>query len=152
MKLERANFEKRGKLGLKRPETILIEQAVIIAMVIIILACVMVPKATEAVESAIWTEARLGASQIKQNARTFCNEKGQSWTGWKNVSIYDLGFAAKDLDGNYFKGDSYSILFLGYDDFLITVRITTTTIGAKYFNRCMLTLDEQGNWGYINTP
>lgn len=119
-------------------------------MVITILACVMVPKATVAVESAIWTEAKLAAAQIKQNALVFCNEKGACWTGWKNASIYDLGFNPKDLDGYYFKSDSYSILFRGYDDFLITVRTTTTTKGAKYFNRCTLTLDEQGNWGYVN--
>lgn len=145
-------MEKRGKSGINRSKTLLIEQAVIIAMVMTIVACVMVPKAAKAVESAIWTEAKLAAAQIRQNAQVFCNEKGANWTGWKYVSIYELGFTPKDLDGYYFKNDSYSVLFLGYNDFLITIKVTPSTKGAKYFDKCLLTLDEQGNWGYIDTP
>ena len=125
---------------------------VIIAMVIVIAACVMVPRAAKGVESAIWTEARLAAAQIKQSAQIFCSEKGSGWAGWKDVSIYELGFTPKDLDGYYFKNDSYSILFMGHNDFLITIKVTPTTKGAEHFNRRTLTLDEQGNWGYIDIP
>ncbi len=137
---------------MNKPKAILIEQMVIIAMVIVIAACVMVPRVARAVESAIWTEARLAAAQIKQNAQIFCSEKGPSWAGWKDVSIYELGFTSKDLDGYYFKNDSYSILFMGHNDFLITIKVTSTTKGAEHFNRRTLTLDEQGNWGYVDAP
>lgn len=129
----------------------LVEKVVII-LVLLIVACLALPHATKAVENAIWSEARQTASQIRQNALIFCQEKGQGWKHYKNANIYDLGYSYSDLDGTYFKHDSYSVKFFGYRDFFIKITVTETTRGRRYFDKYLLTLDENGQWGYINSP
>lgn len=140
---------KWGKLKMSRPKAILIEKTVIIAMLMVIAACVMVSMATKSVESAIWTEAKLAARQIKLNAQLLCSEKGTTWTDWKDASIHDLDFTTTELDGYYFKHDSYSIQFLGPDDFLIKVKVTPTTKESEHLDKCTLSLDDHGIWEYI---
>lgn len=117
-----------------------------------IVACAVVPKVTNAFESAIWSQAQQNASLIRQNATIFCLEKGKNWPYWNNVNIYELGFTYDDLDGKYFKHDSYSIDFWGYNDFLVKIKVTDTTKGAIHFKKYMLTLDENGTWGFIEKP
>jgi hypothetical protein len=75
---------------MSRPKAILIEKTVIITMLMVIAGSVMMSIADKSVESAIWTEAKLAASQIRQNAIFFCSEKGLTWADWKDISIQSI--------------------------------------------------------------
>ena len=111
----------------------LIETAVVV-LTLAILAGVMVPCVSNAVNNSIWVEGKIVAAQIQQSAKLFCMEKGEKFDGWKHITLWDLGFNNQELNGKYFKRDAYSIKFRGHDDFVVTVNSTKTDGGVVVCN------------------
>jgi hypothetical protein len=124
-------------------------QTAVVLLALAIVACVFAPSITSAVNSAVWSEGRNMAAQIQQSAKLFCVERGEKFKSWEHLTVRDMGFTAQDLNGTYFKVDSYSITFYGYNDFLVKVKVTETTKGTKTIKPLVVMVDENGTWGYI---
>ena len=127
----------------------LIETAVVV-LTLAILAGVMVPCVSNAVNNSIWVEGKIVAAQIQQSAKLFCMEKGENFDGWKHITLWDLGFNNQELNGKYFKRDAYSIKFRGHDDFVVTVNSTKTDGRNKRLKPYLITVDENMTWGYVD--
>jgi len=124
----------------------LIELMVVI-LIVGILAAVAIPIMRGRIDSAKWSEGKAGAGSVRTAARAFCAEKGVNGGGtWANVTLANLGFTNADLDGKYFSHDSYTLAFTGYDDYLVTVDASDSTMADKPTTPDQMTIDENGTW------
>lgn len=129
----------------------LIELMVVI-FIVGILAAVAIPIMRGRIDSAKWSEGRAAAGSIRTAARAFCAEKGPTYTYDGSVDLTMLGFGATDLEGKYFSQNCYTIAWLGYDDYLITVNAAASTKAEAPATPANTTLDEAGDWGTTAAP
>lgn len=138
----------RGTMPEKNRKFSLIQTTVVL-LTLAIVACFFAPCITSAVNNAVWTEGRNTAAQIQRAAEMFCLERGENFKSWDHLTVRDMGFTTQDLNGTYFKADSYSITFYGPGDFLVKVKVTETTKGSKTLKPLVVMVDENNTWGYI---
>jgi len=123
----------------------LIELMVVI-LIVGILAAVAVPLMRGRIDAAKWSEGRVIMGSIATGLRAHVAEEGSAFTAVPTLA--QLGFAANDLDGTYFKGGesgSSNFSWVINDDepldFLITA-IAPAEISTPF----QITLDQDGNW------
>lgn len=131
----------------------LIELMVVI-FIIGILSAVAIPYMRGRTDAAKWTEGKAIAGSIRTAARTYCEEMGSGYS-YPGTTLTQLGFAVNpgapggDLDGKYFTDDSVSIVFNGYNDYLITVDATKSLSGDAPATPSKITLDSAGTFTEI---
>jgi len=123
----------------------LIELMVVI-FIVGILAAVAVPLMRGRIDAAKWSEGKATMGSIATALRAHVAEKGSNFSAVPKLA--ELGFAADDLDGTYFKGGesgSGNFSWVIKDDdplaFLITAKAPK---GISTPSR--MTLDQAGNW------
>ena len=129
----------------------LIELMVVI-FIVGILAAVAVPLMRGRIDAARWSEGKTIMGTIATALRAHVAEKASNFTAVPR--LVQLGFAANDLDGTYFKGgesgkggSNFSWVINNDDpiDFLITAKAP-----AEISTPSQVTLDHAGNW--VETP
>ena len=135
----------------KRKGFTLIELMVVI-LIVGILAAVAIPIMRGRIDSAKWSEGRAIMGTIATGLRAHLAEQGSAFTAVP--TLLELGFAANDLDGTYFRGgesgkgkSSFSWVINDDDplDFLITA-----SAPAEISTPSQITLDHAGDW--VETP
>ncbi len=131
------------------PAFTLIELMVVI-FIIGILAAVAIPMMRGRMDSAKWSEGRAAAGTIRTAARAFCAEKGEAYN-YAGTTLTDLGFdvtggGGGELDGKYFTDDCYSIVFNGFNDYIITVDADASLSDEHPTAPIIGTLNSDGEW------
>lgn len=123
----------------------------VVIFIIGILSAVAVPFMRGRMDSAKWSEGKAGAGSIRIAARAYCTEKGPMYI-YPGTAVSDLGFnitpvgdGTGDLDGKYFTDNCYSIVFYGYNDYLITVDADASKGDAPSVP-LKATMDEDAVW------
>ncbi len=127
----------------------LIELMVVI-FIVGILAAVAVPLMRGRIDAAKWSEGRAIMGTIGTTLRAHIAEEGANFTAVPK--LVELGFAANDLDGTYFRGGEsgkgeFSWVINDDDpiDFLVTA-----SAPSEISTPSKVTLDHAGNW--VETP
>jgi len=129
----------------------LIELMVVI-FIVGILAAVAVPLMRGRIDSAKWSEGRAIMGTVATGLRAHIAEEGSAFSAVP--TLLELGFAANDLDGTYFKGGESGAVGSNFSwvinddeplDFVITA-----TAPAEISTPSQVTLDQAGTW--VETP
>ena len=131
----------------------LIELMVVI-FIVGILSAAAVPLMRGRIDAAKWSEGKAIMGTIATALRAHIAEKGSNFSAVPKLA--ELGFAADDLDGTYFKcsdpgtggpNNNFSWVINDNDpvDFLITA-----TAPKEISSPSKITLDHNGNW--VETP
>jgi len=123
----------------------LIELMVVI-FIVGILAAVAVPIMRGRIDASKWSEGRTIMGTIATSLRAHVAEKAGNFSAVPTLA--QLGFAANDLDGTYFKGGES-----GAGDFLWVINdnepidfLVTATAPDEIVSPSKVTLDQNGNW------
>ncbi len=127
----------------------LIELMVVI-FIVGILAAVAIPIMRGRIDAAKWSEGKSAAGSIRTAARAYIAERGNAWT-FAGTTLAQLGFAATDLDGRYFKQTDYQIAFTDVGGgaeptYLITITATPGTSPEAPGSPASMTLDSAGTF------
>ena len=133
----------------KRGGFTLIELMVVI-FIVGILSAVAVPLMRGRIDAAKWSEGKSIMGTIATSLRAHVAEEGSAFSPVPR--LVELGFAANDLDGTYFKGgesgkgginNNFSWVINDDDpiDFLVTA-----TAPKEISTPSQVTLDAAGNW------
>ena len=125
----------------------LIELMVVI-FIVGILAAVAIPIMRGRIDSAKWSEGKASAGSIRTAIRAIHAEKGPAFDYSTITTLPDIGFAAGDLDGRYFKDTDYSYTISDGDPltYLITVDATVGTSPEAPGTPSQMTLDQDGTF------
>ena len=123
----------------------LIELMVVI-FIVGILAAVAVPIMRGRIDASKWSEGKTIMGTIATSLRAHVAEKAGNFSAVPTLA--QLGFAANDLDGTYFKGGESGVGNFPWVindnepiDFLITA-----TAPVEISSPSKVTLDQNGNW------
>ena len=138
------------KLKMKNKGGFTLIELMVVIFIVGILAAVAVPLMRGRIDAAKWSEGKTIMGTIATALRAHVAEKAGNFTAVPR--LVELGFAAKDLDGTYFRGgDSgkgeFSWVINDDDpiDFLVTAKAPKEISTPSQF-----TLDHAGNW--VETP
>jgi prepilin-type N-terminal cleavage/methylation domain-containing protein len=143
-------LSKRG--GLEKGFTLI--ELMVVLFIIGILAAVAIPIMHGRMDSSKWSEGKAVAGSIRTAARTYCAQMGSSYS-YPGTTLTQIGFVVNpgapsgDLDGKYFTDECFSIVFNGYNDYLITVDATKSLSSDAPTAPRQMTLDSAGNFTEI---
>jgi len=142
------------KLKMKSKGGFTLIELMVVIFIVGILAAVAVPLMRGRIDAAKWSEGRAIMGTIATALRAHIAEKASNFSAVPK--LVELGFAADDLDGAYFKGgesgkgginNNFSWVINDDEpiDFLITAKAP-----AEISTPSQITLDHAGNW--VETP
>jgi len=104
-------------------------ELIVVMFIIGILSAVAIPYMRGKTDASKWSEGKAMAGTIRTAVRAYYSERGQGF----DYSVIEgpltdvgpeLGFAATDLDGKYFKNSDYSISNVAVNSGILTYTIT----------------------------
>jgi type II secretory pathway pseudopilin PulG len=126
----------------------------VVIFIIGVLAAVAIPIMRGRMDSSKWSEGKAVAGSIRTAARAYCAQMGSSYS-FPGTTLTQIGFVINpgapsgDLDGKYFTDECFSIVFNGYNDYLITVDATKSLSSDAPTVPKQMTLDSAGNFTEI---
>jgi prepilin-type N-terminal cleavage/methylation domain-containing protein len=124
-------------------------ELIVVLFIIGILSAVAIPYMQGRTDASKWTEGKAAAGSIRTAARTYCAEMGSGYS-YPGTTLAQLGFnitpaaPGGDLDGKFFTDDCFSIVFNGFDDYVITVDATLSLSGDAPASPRKMTLNSAG--------
>jgi type IV pilus assembly protein PilA len=83
-------------------------ELMVVVLIVAILAVAAIPLMRGRIDSTKWSEGKVGAGTIASAIRAYAAEKGTAVKAAPSLTT-DLGFAANDLDGTYFRQACYRV-------------------------------------------
>ncbi len=129
-------------------------ELMVVLFIIGILSAVAIPYMRGRTDASKWSEGKAVAGSIRTAARTYCSEMGSSYN-YPGTTLTQLGFVVNpgapggDLDGKFFTDDCFSIVFNGYNDYVITVDATQSLSGDAPASPKQMTLNSAGTFTEI---
>ena len=123
-------------------------EVMVVLFIIGILAAVAIPYMRSKTDASKWSEGKAVAGTIRTAARVYCTDMGSTYS-YPGTTMAQLGFLVGDLDGKYFTDDCFSIVFNGYNDYLITVDSTKSLSGEAPASPKKMTLSSAGDFTEI---
>jgi prepilin-type N-terminal cleavage/methylation domain-containing protein len=129
-------------------------ELMVVLFIVGILSAVAIPYMRNRTDVSKWSEGKAVAGSIRTAARTYCSEMGSSYS-YPGTTLAQLGFVVNlgapggDLDGKFFTDDCFSIVFNGYNDYVITVDATKSLGSDVPATPRQMTLNSAGTFTEI---
>jgi prepilin-type N-terminal cleavage/methylation domain-containing protein len=128
----------------------LIELMVVI-FIVGVLSAVAIPLMRGRVDASKWSEGKSMAGTIRSAIRVLYADLGQNYDYTTITTLSQLGFAATDLNGKYFKDGDFVFSITSGDPLTYTITVTTNPATSPDAPATPggMTLDQDGDFAEI---
>jgi len=123
-------------------------ELMVVLFIIGILSAIAIPYMRGRTDASKWSEGKAMAGTIRTAIRTLHAELGKGYDYSTVTTLTQLGFAAHDLDGRYFKDGDFDFSITDSDplEYIITITAHAATSPEAPINPTSMTLDQDGTF------